>query len=75
MWGLRQQVSLLMDHGHPEARYYPLGMAWEEAEIVVNRQNQEAASNTTLLHAAASAVMSKEANRKLRTMLKELTSG
>lgn len=64
-----------MDHGHPDARFYPLGMVWEETIIVVERINNDASSNTSLLHIAAAAVMSKEGGKLLRKTLKELTSG
>lgn len=75
MWGLRKQVSLLLDHGHLQARQYPIRMVWEEARIVVERINQEEASRTTLLHAAAAAVMSKKGGQALKKLLKELTDG
>lgn len=64
-----------MDHGHPDARFYPLGMVWDEASIVVDRINQEAASNTVLLQLAGSAVMGKKGMNVLKKVLKELTGG
>lgn len=64
-----------MDHGHPDARLYPLGMVWEETTIVVDRINNEAASNTALLQIAGSAVMGKQGMQLLKKVLKELTSG
>lgn len=75
MWGIRRQVSLLLTHGHLQARHYPLWMVWEEAEIVVERINQQEASRTTLLHAAGAAVMSKKGAQALKKLLKELTDG
>ena len=75
MWGIRRQVSLLLDHGHTEARYYPIGMLWEEAQIVVERMNQEEASRTALLHLAGAAVLSKKGNSLLQKVLKELQNG
>jgi hypothetical protein len=67
-------VSLLLDHGHQYARHYPIGMVWEEAQIVVQRINQELASSTALLQIAGSAVMSKPGAKALQKVLKELTS-
>jgi len=67
-------VSLLLDHGHPQARHYPVGMVWEEARLVVDRTNQQEASRTVLLHVAAAAVMSKKGHQALKKVLKELTS-
>ena len=75
MWGVRRQVSLLLDHGHRHARFYPIGMVWEEAQIVVERVNHEEASRTALLQIAGSAVMSKEGSKLLKKVLKELTDG
>lgn len=75
MWGARRQVSLLLDHGHRDARFYPLGMVWEEAMIVVERMNQELASQMALMQLVGHSVMSKNGAKALRTALKELTSG
>ena len=68
-------MSLLLDHGHSEARYYPIGMVWEEASIVVERLNQEEASRTALLQLAGAAVMSKKGASLLQKVLKEMTNG
>lgn len=65
----------MIESGHWQARRYPLGMVWEEAQLVVERKNRDAASNTALLHTAAAAVMSKEGGRALKKILKELTDG
>lgn len=73
MWGLRRQVSLLLDHGHPHARRYPVGMVWEEAMLVVERMNREAASDKVLLQLAAGSLLSKDAGRQFKKTLKELT--
>ena len=75
MWGVRRQVSLLLDHGHQYARHYPVGMVWEEAQIVVERLNQEEASRTALFQLAGAAVMSKKGNSLLQKVLKEMTNG
>lgn len=75
MWGLRKQVSLLLDHGHQYARFYPVGWVWEESQIVVERINREEASRTALLQVAGSAVMSKDGAKLLKQVLKELTDG
>lgn len=65
-------MSLLLDHGHPHARRYPIGMVWDEATLVVERMNREAASNTALLQLAAGSLLSKEAGKQLKKTLKEL---
>lgn len=75
MWGVRRQVSLLLDHGHHYARFYPVGMVWEEAQIVVERVNHEEASRTALLQIAGSAVMSQKGAKLLQKILKDMTDG
>jgi len=50
-------------------------MVFEEAQIVVERMNQEEASRTALLQLAGAAVMSKKGNAALQNVLKELTNG
>lgn len=75
MWGLRRQVSLLLDHGHHQARHYPIGMVWEEVRIVVDRVNQEEASHATLMQAAVLGTKSKKGAQAFRKILKEMTDG
>jgi hypothetical protein len=48
---------------------------WEEAEMVIKRVNQEAASNTSLMRTAVGACISKEGATLLTKTLKELTDG
>ncbi len=69
MWGLRKQVSLLLDHGHPDAPDYPLAFMWEESQLVVERINSMLATETSLLDAAVStgiAQFGKEAGKARR---------
>ena len=68
-------MSLLLDHGHRHAWFYPIGMVWEEAQLVVERMNHEEASRTALLNIAGAAVMSKDGAKLLKKVLKELTDG
>ena len=75
MWGLRKQVSLLLDHGHKDARHYPVGMVWDESEIVVERVNRELASQATIMQAAFIGSNSKKGAAHLQRLLKELTDG
>lgn len=51
-----------MAAGHPEARDYPLGMLFEEAELVVERTNQHMATAATL----ADLVISKQPNQAVK---------
>lgn len=56
VWGIRGQVSLLLDHGHPEAWSYPVGLVMQESELVVDRLNAAAGTNALLLQMAVSTV-------------------
>lgn len=75
MWGLRKQVSLLLDHGHTEARFYPLSMVWDEVAIVVERLNREEASRATLIQLAGASIMSKKGSALFKKVIKELNNG
>lgn len=72
MWNLRGQVSLLLDHGHPEARRYPVGMLMDEARLVVQRVNNGHVTTATLLQGAVSGVLSKKANKEFQKQIKRL---
>lgn len=51
-------MSLLLDHGHPYARRYPLGLLFEEAQLVTERVNRLLGSQATLNQMAVSTVPS-----------------
>ena len=72
MWGLMGQVSLLMDHGHPQARHYPLGRLMDEARLVVQRVNNGHATTAILLQGAVSGVLSKKANKEFQKQISRL---
>ena len=46
-----------MSEGHPHARKYPLAMLWTEAELARERVNGRLATEATLLHQVAVAVL------------------
>lgn len=50
-------------------------MVWEEAQIVVERSNQEEASRATLLNSAVGALLSKDGQKAFKKVLKELNNG
>jgi len=52
MWGLRRQVSLLLGNGHPAAAHYPIGMLYDEAELVRSRVDQQLAAIGVVVQAA-----------------------
>lgn len=71
--GIRAQVSLLLEHGHPEALSYPIGRVWEEAELVVERINSLEATRATLFQMAASTLLSQKAHRHFSETLQKMT--
>ena len=73
MWSIRRQVSLLLDHGHPDAGRYPIGMVWDEAELVVERENRRIATEATFTNLAVSAVISAKSGKQFEKQIKKLT--
>ncbi len=51
---MRSQVSLLLDHNHPNAHWYPIRLVWEEVRIIEARENQKLAMNAQLFQMALS---------------------
>lgn len=39
----------MLDAGHPEAWWYPLGMVWDESNMVLERQNQALIQQSILM--------------------------
>ncbi len=72
MWGLRKSVSLLLDHGHPEAQSYPIGMLWDESLLVIERLNRIEVSRVMLFQAAVSAFFSKDAANELQKLVSKM---
>ncbi len=83
MGGVRRQISLLLDHGHPHAMTYPVQMVFAEAAIVVSRMNAQMASEASLLQLAISTVpnmsikpaATKRAVKAFKEQLEALTDG
>ena len=61
-----------MANGHPEARDYPVGMVWDEATLVVERQNANHATQAVLTQLAVSSMLSKKGGKEFKRVLKEL---
>jgi hypothetical protein len=61
-----------MDHGHTEARLYPVPMVWMEVSLVRERLNQEIASNASLTQLVIGSILSKKAGAKLKERLRDL---
>lgn len=66
-----------MAAGHPDAAFYPVHRVWEEARLVVQRENTREASNALLLQLAVSSAMtgSKSARTAFKDMIEDLTDG
>jgi hypothetical protein len=75
MWHLRRQVSLLVAEGHVQAAHYPVGMVFDEAQLVVERLNRAEATRAVLLQMAVSAVLTKEAGEKFNERIALLMKG
>ena len=77
MWGLRRQVSLLLSAGHPDAAFYPVHRVWEEARLVVQRENGKEVTHALLLQLAVSSAMNgkKSAQTAFQNIIEELTDG
>jgi hypothetical protein len=66
---------LLLANGHSEAPRYPLGVLWDEAQIVVARENRHFATTAILLQMAVSSMFSKDAGKQFNQTIKDLNDG
>jgi len=73
VWGLRRQVNLLLECGHPHAWHYPIGRVWDESNLIVKRHNSQEATRAILLKMAVSSVLSKEGGKQFDKMIKRMT--
>ena len=69
MRGLRHRVSLLLDHGHPNAWDYSVGKVTIEAELVEERQDKRSASNAALHQMAILATKSKKGAQAFKELI------
>lgn len=53
-------MSLLLDHGHPGAGDYPLGLLDDETTLVIERQRGYWGTAGAIIQSAAGSVMSKK---------------
>lgn len=74
---MRASVSLLLSEGHKDARRYPIATVWYEAQLVRERVNQRIATEATMMHAVAVAVMAPKGrgNKHLQKLFKDLRNG
>ena len=65
-------MSLLLEYGHPEAMKYPLGMVYDESNLIIERQNSRIATEVLLLQQAVNGLLSKEGRKQFTKTLKTL---
>lgn len=68
-------VSLLLAHGHPEARRYPVSMVWQETELVRKRVNRDLANQGIITQLAIASVLSEKGGKAFQKQIKFLTEG
>lgn len=64
-----------MDHGHPEANEYPLGVVWEEAQLVIERLNGLEATRALLTQMAVASLFSKDGQKTFQSIIKRMGDG
>jgi hypothetical protein len=69
---VRKQVSLLLDHGHPHAGLYPIGRVWDEASLVVERENRRLKTEAILIQAAAGSIISEQVGKQFDELVEGL---
>lgn len=62
-----------MEHGHSEARFYPLGKLLDEANIVVERVNALEVTRATLLQLAISGILYKKSGELFQKKIDALS--
>lgn len=56
IWSLKQDVSLLLDHGHAQAALYPIGRMLDEVQIVKERVAKNMAQNAVMTSMVMSSI-------------------
>jgi len=62
----------LLDHGHPNARLYPVGLLWDEYTLVIERVNGRIVTEANLLQHAIGSILSKQSRTEFSKLLKAL---
>lgn len=61
-----------MANGHTEARHYPLGMVFDEAALVEERENGRIVTEALLLQSAVGSILSSKAKTAFTKQIKGL---
>lgn len=64
---------MLLDHGHPDAGLYPIGVVRDEVAIIRHRLNMEMVTNATLTQGAMLSVLSEEGSKYFKELSSSLT--
>ncbi len=65
-------MNLLLANGHRDAWHYPLGMLYDEADLVVERENGRIITEAQTLQLAMASVLSKKGASAFTARLKDL---
>jgi hypothetical protein len=68
----RRNVSLCLANGHTEPHKYPLGWLGDEAELIIQAQNNKIVTEAHLTQLAVASILSKEAGKAFTKELKAL---
>ena len=63
---------MLLDHGHPDAMLYPLGMVADEAALVIEREDRRTATLGVVMQGAVGSIKSKERGDIFRQLITSL---
>ena len=75
LFGLRLDVSLLLEAGYPNPWEYPVGYLMDEARIVLARRDQEQARHVGILRMAVASLLDRKAANEMKKVFKRLTRG
>lgn len=65
-------MNLLLASGHADAIHYPLGQLYDEANLVIERENNRILTEANLLQLAVGSLLSDKARKAFTARQKEL---
>ena len=63
----------MLDHGHPQARKYPIGLLLDESNIVIERLNGAIVTEANLMRMAVNGVLSKGSRQAFDKTIRKLS--
>lgn len=70
--GSRRDSSLLTEFGHVDARKYPLGTLWVDAQIVRERQASRRKLDAVAMQVCIASILSKKAGKQFQQFIASL---